>query len=282
MAKRILPVPGIYKITCVPTGKIYVGSSVKVSHRWNTHRRELSRGCHSNAKLQRSWAKYGAECFDFSVLELVADRADLIEAEQKWIDLLQPELNILMCAGSCLGRKLSASHIAALRRARETYVASAETRAKISKTLTGQKITAEALATRKSSTSVKEHLRALHENNKCRVVSTETRKRISEANKGKAVSAAARELIAASKRGIPRNEDTKAAISRASTRLRGAAMLAGRLPNVYWAGQDRKRPRWRVEVPGSKPVCFDNLLDAAAARYNIWRDQLANTLACVV
>ncbi|MFQ5857558.1 MAG: GIY-YIG nuclease family protein [Anaerolineae bacterium] len=76
---------GVYQIRCVPTGKIYIGSAVDLEHRWEQHRRSLRRGDHHNIYLQSAWDKYGEANFEFSVLEFV-DPADLLRAEQEWID----------------------------------------------------------------------------------------------------------------------------------------------------------------------------------------------------
>jgi group I intron endonuclease len=76
---------GIYEIRCIPTGKIYIGSSVNLPARWSRHRLTLRQGTHKNKYLQLAWSKYGHEAFEFSVLEFVSE-ADLLSSEQKWID----------------------------------------------------------------------------------------------------------------------------------------------------------------------------------------------------
>lgn len=85
MSNRSSRISAVYQILCLPTGKIYVGSAVDIWARWGQHRRSLRRGDHPNAHLQQAWDKYGEDQFEFSVLELV-DEADLLQAEQKWID----------------------------------------------------------------------------------------------------------------------------------------------------------------------------------------------------
>lgn len=74
---------GVYQITCVPTGKIYVGSARNIRERCYKHRRGLRRGEHCNGYLQSAWNKYGEINFQFSILELV-DASYLLEAEQAW------------------------------------------------------------------------------------------------------------------------------------------------------------------------------------------------------
>jgi group I intron endonuclease len=80
---------GIYKITCLPTSKFYIGSTNNLFRRWYDHRKELRRNDHGNQKLQNAWNKYGEESFTFEVLELVLPTFQ-IEREQYWLDKLKP------------------------------------------------------------------------------------------------------------------------------------------------------------------------------------------------
>lgn len=77
--------PGVYVIRNHVNGKVYVGSSISVSGRLRGHVTHLSRGDHTNKKLQRAWTKHGIDSFEFGVLE-TCDPVDLIKCEQKWID----------------------------------------------------------------------------------------------------------------------------------------------------------------------------------------------------
>lgn len=74
---------GIYKITCLPTGKIYVGSSINIRSRWESHIGELKRNKHRNLYLQRAWNKYGKENFKFEIIEIVNPNL-LMERELYW------------------------------------------------------------------------------------------------------------------------------------------------------------------------------------------------------
>jgi group I intron endonuclease len=77
--------PGVYQITCLANGKIYVGSAISLRRRWENHRRALRGKYHSNGYLQRAWNKYGESQFPVSVLELTSVD-DVLRAEQIWID----------------------------------------------------------------------------------------------------------------------------------------------------------------------------------------------------
>jgi group I intron endonuclease len=102
----------IYAIFQKSSGKIYVGSAVKLQKRWDYHRSNLQRNTHCNEYLQNTWNKYGPEDFEWLVLEVVQDVAKLIETEQYWIDYCQAcdrkkGFNITPTAGSSLGVRLS-------------------------------------------------------------------------------------------------------------------------------------------------------------------------------
>lgn len=69
------------------TDKFYIGHSIDYDVRWWEHVRKLNVGKHDNPHLQRAWIKYGAEAFEFILIELV-NEADMLAREQYWIDKL--------------------------------------------------------------------------------------------------------------------------------------------------------------------------------------------------
>lgn len=75
---------GVYRILCVPTGKVYIGSSKNIASRWASHLSLLRRDEHHSPHLQHAWNKYGEGAFVFEVVEL-AEKAQLLVREQKWI-----------------------------------------------------------------------------------------------------------------------------------------------------------------------------------------------------
>jgi group I intron endonuclease len=79
---------GIYKITCKPTGKKYVGSAVWVAKRKRHHREALLSGTHHNCYLQRAWNKYGPDAFEFVILEY-CEKENLTNREQHYIDFFK-------------------------------------------------------------------------------------------------------------------------------------------------------------------------------------------------
>lgn len=95
---------GIYAITNTLNGHVYIGSAVNISQRWGQHTRHLNKNSHHSDYLQRAWDKYGADCFEFSVLEY-CEAEWLLRWEQTFIDNEHPEYNVSPTAGSSLGVK---------------------------------------------------------------------------------------------------------------------------------------------------------------------------------
>lgn len=94
---------GVYTITCLPTGKQYVGSTTtSFRRRWAQHRHALRRGEGTSPKLLNAWRKYGPAAFEFRPM-IVCHPGDALMYEQTAIDTLEPELNICATAGNCHG-----------------------------------------------------------------------------------------------------------------------------------------------------------------------------------
>jgi group I intron endonuclease len=83
-----LPNPGIYKITCIPTQKVYIGQSISIKKRIQYHRQDLEKNRHHNDYLQAAHNKYGIENFKFEAIEYPEDTSpeNLTAREQYWID----------------------------------------------------------------------------------------------------------------------------------------------------------------------------------------------------
>ena len=78
-------VRGIYKIINVINNKFYVGSSVDLKRRRVRHFSELRTGTHNNKHLQASWNKYGESAFMFVVITEVGEFVDILELEDVWL-----------------------------------------------------------------------------------------------------------------------------------------------------------------------------------------------------
>lgn len=98
-------IAGVYQIRHLGSGKLYVGSSIKLVVRKQEHWRLLLQGKHSNPHLQNAWNKHGADAFVFEAL-LYCDPKHCLMYEQISLDYLQPEYNIALYAKApMLGRK---------------------------------------------------------------------------------------------------------------------------------------------------------------------------------
>jgi group I intron endonuclease len=98
-------ISGVYQILNTNNDKRYIGSAVDIDKRGEEHLNRLRKGTHINKHLQSAFNKYSENAFKFMILEAVMTPEDLIPLEQKYLDELKPEYNILSTAGSTLGYK---------------------------------------------------------------------------------------------------------------------------------------------------------------------------------
>ncbi len=219
---------GIYAITNKVNGKMYVGSAVDLRGRLAVHLSGLKNGSHCNKKLQRAWIKYGEHAFEYSVLEYVEDKNELISREQEWIDetrCVSLGYNICPIAGSSLGVVRSPEAVAKMigrKHSPETIAklkgrtVSLETRAKISAAAIG------------------------------RTISPETRAKISAANKGHETSPEHRAKISASIKGVPRSRESMEKAWEANT---GRKHTPEARAKMSAAGKGRKKaPEHRAKI----------------------------------
>ena len=82
-------VSGIYLITNLINGKVYVGMSSNTRQRWVDHRKKLRKGSHANPHLQSAWVVYGEAAFRFEVLQVESDLTKLSDLEQHHINNLR-------------------------------------------------------------------------------------------------------------------------------------------------------------------------------------------------
>lgn len=129
------PVPGVYRIVDASSGRFYIGSSVNMEKRWRQHRERLARGTHPNPVLQAIWNVDPDRLTAAAICTTERSRDALLAAEQAELDASavgrnQLCMNVLLVAGSHLGRKRSAETCARLAAAQMGRRASAETREK--------------------------------------------------------------------------------------------------------------------------------------------------------
>lgn len=89
---------GVYQIRNTVNGKLLIGTSVNLPAILNRHRTALRMGSHQNRELQKDWAEFGPEAFEFEVLDTLTPPArpdykpsdDLRALEELWLDKLSP------------------------------------------------------------------------------------------------------------------------------------------------------------------------------------------------
>lgn len=101
---------GIYRLINNSNGKSYIGSAVNLSGRFYSYYSYKAIETYLSKRKSAIYSallKYGYS--NFTLLEILeyCDPSVLIEREQYYIDLLQPEYNILKTAGSRFGSKHS-------------------------------------------------------------------------------------------------------------------------------------------------------------------------------
>ena len=92
MIKRVLQnstCSGIYKITCLKTGEIYIGKSTDIKNRWQQHCKTVFNcGTIASSLLHTKMKQHGIENFTFELVESVP-KDQLSEREAFYIDFYQ-------------------------------------------------------------------------------------------------------------------------------------------------------------------------------------------------
>lgn len=208
--RQIWPrISAIYAIVHVASGKLYIGSAKDTKIRWSCHRTSLRSAKHHSKHLQRSFNKYGEDCFVFRVLEVVESAANLVVREQWWLDNLKPAFNGSPTAGSQLGWHPSKKDIEKLRmRVRNMSPEAREAwKQKIREARKLQVFSPEVLKRRGRSHSLIPR-------------TEEWKKRIGDANRGRVpprhVTLAGAEAARLKLTGVPKSEATKAKMKAAA------------------------------------------------------------------
>ena len=184
----------IYGIRHIASGRMYVGSAVRTNARWRQHRSQLQRGTHHSRHLQAAWNKYGAEAFEFVVLEMVPASDDLLVRENEWISSSMAAdrrygFNCCPVAGSQLGMKHNDEARAKMSAARRGKKKSPEHQARINEALTGRKLSEQCkqlLSAARTGTKISEQAKLkMSESRKGKTASPEARAKISAAMKAR-------------------------------------------------------------------------------------------------
>ena len=101
-------ISGIYKITNTITGDFYIGSSKDIKRRWIEHKCPSKWNRCPNNPMYIDMQNYGVDKFVFEILEVV-EIASLKEAEQQFIEKLQPAYNNYRANGIDIERQKEAN-----------------------------------------------------------------------------------------------------------------------------------------------------------------------------
>jgi len=107
---------GVYRWINKINGKSYIGSSVNLGKRLGNYY-NLNTISTGDMLIYKALIKYGYSNFSLEILEY-CDRSDTLSREQYYLDLCEPEYNILKIAGSNLGYIHSENTLAKMRESR--------------------------------------------------------------------------------------------------------------------------------------------------------------------
>lgn len=183
---------GIYEIKNTVNENNYIGQSIKLNSRKNSHFFQLRNNIHKNIHLQRAFTKYGEQNFTFNIL-LYCEDFELTRYEQSIVDLFNPTYNLLrLCVNSPMGYK----HTEETKRKHIGRKVSEETKKKMSNTSKLRRHTQE--------TKLKLSIAG-----KGRKATTETRLKISESRKFRVTKDETRIKQSIAHKGSKRTEETK-------------------------------------------------------------------------
>lgn len=88
LISKLTTSPGIYKMSCSETDKVYIGETVNLSNRLQKHFSLLRKNKHSNPIWQNVFNKYGEATITVEVLEYLetTDELELKKIEKAWQD----------------------------------------------------------------------------------------------------------------------------------------------------------------------------------------------------
>jgi group I intron endonuclease len=232
-------ISGVYVIRNTVSGRVYVGSSARVSHRWSVHRYSLRKGTHHCAMLQRSWMKHGEDAFVFDILEKVEREDDLFAREQFWIDKLNSTcpkdgFNIYPRAGGPRGYKMSTesrAKMSAARLGKKHPPRTASQKAAMSAAQRGRKVSEETRAKqrgRKASDKTRAKMRSSHIGKHREPKTAAHKEALRLAAIGRKATEQTRKNMSAAGKGRPKSPEHAARIG-ASNRLQAIARRRGQL-----------------------------------------------------
>jgi len=268
----------IYTVECLVNGKKYVGFTIQPDHRWQRHCRSAKNN--SRFILHEAIRKYGPEQFQFNVICCCADK-------QYALKVLEPyfiqSLNTFYLTGygynmtlggegtfgTRVSRPLPEATKAKIRATMSTpemrqklsingkRIKSAEERIKISKTLTGRKLSSNHIQHVKESQQGRKLSQEQIERMRNRIVSEATRAKLSAARKGQKASPEARANNSKAHTGYHHSEESKQKnrlsnlgkiISKETLAKLSEASSKPRSKKAQVANQEAQRNRFPVDI----------------------------------
>jgi len=191
---------GIYKLTCVNTGKIYIGKTINIRYRMGDHKR-TSKKIKGRYHIENALIKHGWDSFTVEVLEIfknfdktnIEHNDTLLEIERRYVKLFD-STNSSIGYNTC---KFSTD--------RTGVIASEETREK----LRNRKYTEEYREKKRQSQLGKKHSEETKEKMRNRRHSEETKSKMSVDRLGKKHSEESKRKMSIARSGNPHSEEHK-------------------------------------------------------------------------
>ena len=180
---------GIYKITNLVNGKVYIGQAVDIEERWKEHKRNYKR---LNQILYKAMRKHGIKNFSFEILIL---------CEEEFLNLM--EIYYIEKYNSYAYAKDSKGYNMTLGGGGSSgFKHTKKAKIKISKNQRGKKLS-------------EEHRKNISKGGLGKKHTEETKRKMSEAKKGKVMSEETKQKLREIKKGFKHTEEAKRKISEA-------------------------------------------------------------------
>lgn len=177
---------GIYRITNIVNGKIYIGQTLNPSKRWSLHKSESKKDKPSMA-INYAMKKYGIHNFTFEIIASCLDLQSANDTEE--IIIVQEKSHVKYGMGynvSNGGSNVSPTE---------------ETRKKLSESLKGKPKSEEHKNKLKNKINSKETRLKISQGNKGKIVSEESKQKMSKSRIGRKYSNESKSKISCSKKG---------------------------------------------------------------------------------
>jgi len=177
---------GIYLITCLVNGKVYIGRTWNFKIRAKQHLWNLRKSAHFNKALQFDFCFYGASAFTFEVFDVIEDSSERAATELALIGEIYGTNGCYNATDqktpNNLGKKLTPEHREKVRQANLGRKMSSEDREKMSHAHLGVKLSPE-------------HIEKVRQARLGKKRSPETIEKMRQANLGKKASPEAKEKM---------------------------------------------------------------------------------------